>query len=85
MDNKITGGEVMSYLLPKGGWSIRDEDFSTVVFDEGVDTITEDEFKAGFATYAAWKAEQELIKANTKADLLERLGITAEEAQLLLS
>ena len=85
MDNKITGGDVMSYLLPNGGWSIRDEDFSTVVFDEGVDTITEAEFQAGFASYAAWKAEQDLIKANTKADLLDRLGITADEAKLLLS
>jgi hypothetical protein len=36
------------------------------------------------ANYKAAKAEAE-AKANAKADLLNRLGITAEEAQLLLS
>jgi hypothetical protein len=83
--NKITGGDVMSYLLPNGGWSIHGENFSSVIFDEGVETITEAEFEAGFATYAAWKAEQDLIKTNKKTALLNRLGITADEAALLLS
>ncbi len=85
MTNKITGGDVMSYLLPNGGWSIHGENFSSVIFDEGVETITEAEFEAGFATYAAWKAEQDLIKTNKKTALLNRLGITADEAALLLS
>lgn len=31
------------------------------------------------------KAEEERAKATAKADLLERLGITEEEAQLLLA
>jgi hypothetical protein len=84
MENKITGGDVMSYLLPNGGWSIRDEDFSSVYFDEGVDTITEAEFKAGFNTYASWKSQQDQIKAAEKSALLERLGITEDEAKLLL-
>lgn len=84
MDNKITGGDVMSHLLPNGGWSIAGEDFSTVVFDDGVETITEAEFKAGFASYAAWKKDQDDKKAEAKAALLDRLGITAEEAALLL-
>jgi hypothetical protein len=75
----------MSYLLPNGGWSIHGENFSSVIFDEGVETITEAEFEAGFATYAAWKAEQDLIKTNKKTALLDRLGITADEAALLLS
>jgi hypothetical protein len=85
MENKITGGDVMSYLLPNGGWSIHGEDFSTVIFYGDAETITEAQFNAGFTTYAAWKAEQELIKANTKVALLDRLGITADEAALLLS
>ena len=85
MSIEITGGDVMSYLLPNGGWSIHGEDFSTVIFDEGVDTITEAEFKAGFATYAAWKKQQDEAKATEKAALLARLGITADEAALLLA
>jgi hypothetical protein len=40
------------------------------------------------AEYAAQKAQEEAdkaAKAEAKAELLEKLGITAEEAQLLLS
>lgn len=85
MINQITGGDVMSYLLPHGGWSIHGEDFCTVIFDEGAETITEAEFIAGFSSYAAWKQEQDQIKANAKTALLDRLGITAAEAKLLLS
>ena len=81
----ITGGDVMTHLLPNGGWSIHGEDFDTVIFDAGVETITKEQFLDGFSTYAAWKSEQDDAKATAKAALLERLGITAEEAQLLLS
>lgn len=85
MTNNVTGGDVMTYLLPNGGWYIVGEDFSSVVFDEGADAITEAEFEAGFASYATWKAEQDQAKAAAKAALLNRLGLTSEEAALLLS
>ena len=53
--------------------------------------LTAEEIADREASAAAWaaeqeaKAEEERAKATAKADLLERLGITAEEAQLLLS
>jgi hypothetical protein len=50
------------------------------------DEIAEREAMA--AEYAAQKAKEEAdkaAKAEAKAELLEKLGITAEEAQLLLS
>lgn len=81
----ITGGDVMTHLLPNGGWSIHGEDFDSVIFDAGVETITKEQFEAGFKTYAAWKEKQDAEKATAKAALLERLGITADEATLLLS
>lgn len=80
----ITGGDVMTYLLPEGGWSIHGEDFDSVIFDKGAKTITKAQFEAGFESYATWKAEQDAIKASAKAALLDRLGITEEEARLLL-
>jgi hypothetical protein len=80
----ITGGDVMTYLLPDGGWSIHGEDFDSVVFDKGAKTITQAQFEAGFDSYAAWKIEQDAIKADAKSALLNRLGITEEEARLLL-
>ena len=53
--------------------------------------LTEEEVaqrEADAAAYAAEKAQEEAdaeIKAEAKAALLERLGITAEEAALLIS
>lgn len=47
--------------------------------------ITKAQFEAGFAKYEAWKTEQDQAKATAKAALLDRLGITEEEAKLLLA
>jgi hypothetical protein len=43
------------------------------------------EREAMAAEYAVQKAQEEADKAEAKSALLEKLGITAEEAQLLLS
>jgi hypothetical protein len=47
--------------------------------------ITKAQFEAGFAQYDSWKAEQDSKAAADKAALLAKLGITADEAKLLLS
>lgn len=56
--------------------------------DEVIDReMTDDEFakyQIDQAEYQAQKAEAE-AKAQAKAELLERLGITADEAKLLLA
>jgi hypothetical protein len=78
------GYEVLTMLLPQGGWAMTGEDWEGVEFFEAT-PITKEQFEAGFAQYDAWKAEQDAIKATAKAELLERLGITADEAKLLLA
>jgi hypothetical protein len=78
-----TSAEVLSMLLPNGGWVLTGDDFSGLQFIEA-QPITEEEFNAGFAKYDAWKAEQDAKKAADKAAILDRLGITAEEAALIL-
>ena len=47
--------------------------------------ITKAQFEAGFSAFDAWKAEQDAAKAAEKTALLARLGITNDEAKLLLS
>jgi hypothetical protein len=47
--------------------------------------ITKEQYEKGFEQYNAWKAEQEAIQAEAKTALLDRLGITEDEAKLLLS
>jgi len=80
-----TGGDVLSMLIPTGGWVIYGDDFDSIIYDEGVTPITKAAFTAGFAQFDAWKSQQDQTKAEAKAALLARLGMTAEEAALLLS
>ena len=80
-----TGADVLNMLIPTGGWVIYGDDFASIIYDEGVTPITKKQFTDGFAAFDAWKTQQDQAKAATKSALLERLGITAEEATLLLS
>ena len=80
-----TSADVLNMLIPNGGWVIYGNDFNSIIYDEGVTPITKEQFEAGFAQYDAWKAEQDAAKASDKAALLAKLGITADEARLLLS
>jgi len=79
-----TGADVLSMLIPTGGWVIRGDDYEEIQFIEAT-PITQAEFQAGFTQYDAWKAEQDAAKAAQKAALLDRLGITEDEAKLLLA
>jgi len=76
--------QVLSYLIPQGGYTSNGETFESINFVE-CEPITKAQYEAGFAQYDAWKAEQDAAKAAQKAALLDRLGITADEAKLLLS
>jgi hypothetical protein len=76
--------EVLSMLIPNGGYVQYGEEYEGIQFIE-CQPITKAQFEAGFAQYDAWKAEQDSAKATQKAALLNRLGITEEEAKLLLA
>lgn len=76
------GSDVLSMLIPNGGWAITGNDYEGIQFLE-CEPITKAEFEAGFAQYDAWKAEQDAAKAQTKAALLQRLGLTQEEFNTL--
>lgn len=80
-----SGGDVLEMLIPTGGWVIYGDDFDSIIYDEGVSPITKKQFTDGFAQYDAWKAQKEATQAATKTALLDRLGITEDEAKLLLS
>lgn len=78
------GNQVLMMLIPNGGWIISGDDYQGITFLE-CEPITEAQFQAGFALYDTWKAEQDSKAATDKAALLIKLGITADEAKLLLS
>ncbi len=79
-----TGADVLRMLIPNGGYIITGDDFEGIQFLE-CDPITKSEFQAGFDLVDAYKLQQAQTKAAEKAALLEKLGITADEAALLLS
>jgi hypothetical protein len=76
--------QVLSMLIPNGGYVQVGEEYEGIQFLE-CEPITKAEYEAGFAQYDAWKAEQDSAKAAQKAALLERLGITEDEAKLLIA
>jgi hypothetical protein len=76
--------DVLIMLLPEGGWATHGDNFEDITFIEA-EPLTKEQFNAGAAKYEAWKAEAEAKAAADKAALLAKLGITADEAKLLLS
>lgn len=87
----VTGGDVLQLLIPTGGWVIQANDFDSIRYDDGVKPITKKQFEDGFTQYDALKIEQEAkrqaeaeAKAAQRQALLNRLGITEEEARILL-
>jgi hypothetical protein len=82
---KNLGGKVMQMLLPNGGWIITENDFDSITYDEGVAPITKKQFDDAFKQVE--KAEADKIAADViaKNALLTKLGITQDEAKLLLS
>ena len=79
-----TSAEVLRYLIPNGGYTAMGEEYEGINFVE-CEPITKAQFEAGFAQYDARMAEQDATMAADKAALLAKLGITADEAKLLLS
>ena len=76
--------DVLKMLIPQGGWITNGDDYEGVKFLE-CEPITKAQFDAGLAKVDAWKAEQDAQAAAEKAALLAKLGITADEAKLLLA
>lgn len=79
------GTDVLTMLIPDGGWYISGNDFEGIQFLE-CEPITKPQFTAGFAQFDAWKAEQDSQIAADKASAtakLEALGLTADDLKAL--
>jgi hypothetical protein len=76
--------EVLSMLIPNGGYVQYGEDYEGIEFLE-CEPITKKQYTDGFAKYDAWKTKKETDNALAKTALLAKLGINTDEAKLLLS
>jgi hypothetical protein len=75
--------DVVRMLRPDGGWIVRGNDYEGIEFIE-CQSFTKKEWTDGFAQCDSWKAEQDAAKEAQRQVILDRLGLTADEAQLLL-
>lgn len=78
-----TGAEVLTMLYPNGGWAIVGDDYEGITFLEAK-SISKDEFETARKNYDLWKIENDKKIAADKKLILDKLGITEEEAKLLL-
>lgn len=75
----------LSRIANVAEYTFTDDDFSTVVWlTDGVKP-TLAEVEAAYEVYLQDKAQAELNRAAAKTALLEQLGITEDQAKLLLS
>jgi hypothetical protein len=79
-------GLAIKKLRPTAEFSLSNNDYLTIKWDvlQG-DAPTQAEIDAAIEQVKVDEAQAELDKAEARAALLDRLGITAEEAKLLLS
>ena len=71
------------FIRPNAKWSLTDTELQWL--DETQTKPTDAEIQAGWVAYQAQEQTEADAKAEAKAALLDRLGITAEEATLLLN
>lgn len=73
--------KVLTSLMPEVEWSISNDDLSTlIIHTEGITAPTQQQINDEIERLAS----EETAKAEAKAALLARLGLTSEEAQLIL-
>jgi hypothetical protein len=77
--------EVLLMLCPGVEYTLIGDKYEDIDWLGQEAPLTKKQFTDGFAKFDAWQAEQNSAKAAAKTELLDRLGITAEEAKLLLA
>ena len=75
--------DVVRMLRPEGGWIVRGNDYEGIEFIE-CEPFTKKEWTDGFAQFDSWKAEQDAAKEAQRQAILDRIGLTADEAKLIL-
>jgi len=78
-------GQVLSMLCPNIEVAINGNEYENINWFGAEPAITKKQYQDGFKQFDKWQEEQDAAKATAKAALLDRLGITEDEAKLLLS
>ena len=79
-----TGADVLLMLCPQAEYYIYGSDYENINWFDKKPAITKKQYEDGFAQYDTWKTGQDATKETQRQTLLSRLGITEEEARILL-
>jgi hypothetical protein len=79
-----TGTEVLEMLCPAGGWIIVGNEYENITWVDDRPRCDKEQFEAGFAQVEIAKAEAAAEAQAKRQALLAKLGITEDEARLLL-
>jgi len=79
-----TNDEVLRFLRPAGGYIQIGTDYEGIEFVE-CESFTKKEYQEAFKLVDEAKALEAQDKSNAKKLLLEKLGITEDEAKLLFA
>lgn len=79
----VTGTEVLQMLIPQGGWAIIGDDYENIQFID-CESISKKEFLDGFNNYPIWLENRNAELAKQKENILNKLGITSDEAKMIL-
>lgn len=81
-----TGTDVLTMLLPAGGWIIVGDNFDGITWVDERPRCTKAQFEAGFGQYDTWKENQEstqLAAKETAQAKLAALGLTTDDLKAL--
>lgn len=81
MDN----ADVINFIRPSSQFTMTDNDLTTIVFHDDSVIPTNAEIEAGKKALTKKLADEAAQTAAAKSAILSKLGITEEEAKLLLS
>lgn len=80
----VNSGDVLSMLCPNVEVAIVGDKYEDINWFGKEPAITKKQYEDGFTQFEAWKEQQEADRAAAREALLTRLGLTADEALLLL-
>ena len=85
MTKQIKGVDALRILCPEGGWVVTESDYDSIFWVDKKPLCTKEQFENKLIELENLAIDEEKNRQIAKNVLLAKLGITEEEAKLLLS
>lgn len=85
MAKQIKGVDALRILCPDGGWVVTESDYDTIFWVDKKPLCTKEQFEDKLLELENLAVDEEKSRQIAKNALFAKLGITEDEAKLLLS